>query len=487
MKHQTRFVLKQSVIYSIGNILSKLSGVLLLPLYLNYISEEEFGVVSLFETIFQFVLILSGWGVKSGFSRWYYEVKTRQERRQLFYTTYSFNLATSLFSVAIVGVALFLFHDVIFHYFISAKLLIYFCLGTLFRLLFDVPFYLLKLEQKAALQTKWFSLNIFLVLGFSYYLLKFRGMGIEGIYLGQMLGHLFTLLPMIPLIWRNMARAFEKTLLKKMIHYGLPLAISNILTTILTLSDRHIINQYQNLSEVAGYSMGYKVSNLIQMVVVASLITSYSNYYYKTMFTADSNAFFSRMLRYFIVLLSIGGLGIVLFAPEIIYLVSMGSAFFQESVPIVPVLILALAFSGLRQLLTLPLNKQKKTRLISIIMVASAVLNITGNFLLVPYIGKMGAALSTVGAQLFALAWFFFEVNKTESIHSSLPGNTLLLISWGALSYIAMQFLTLPLLTGWLLKILLMMVFVIILFFTGHIKRDELKEVRSIYRKIRGR
>jgi O-antigen/teichoic acid export membrane protein len=487
VKTQTRFVLRQSVIYSIGNILSKLSGVLLLPLYLHYISEEEFGVVTLFETIFQFILILSGLGVKSAFSRWFYDLKTQDERKRLFYTTYTFNLFTSLLSIILVGILLFLFSRSIFHYVISTRVLIYFCLGTLFRLMFDVPFNLLRLEQKAALQTKWFSLNILLVLAFSYYFLKFKGMGLEGIYLGQLMGHFFTLLPMLPLIWQNMGRTFEKNLLSKMIHYGLPLAVSSILTTILTLSDRHIINQYQNLSEVAGYSMGYKVSNLIQMVIVASFMTSYSNYYYKTMFTSESNAFFERILRYFIVLLSVGGLAIVLFAPEIIYLVSMGSAFFQASVPIVPVLILGLAFSGLRQLLTLPLNKHKKTRLISLIMVTSAVINIAGNLLLVPYIGKMGAALSTVVAQLFALVWFFYEVNKTESIQSSLPGNGLLLISWGALCLIAMQFLNLPLLSGWLLKFLLMVVFVIILFFTGHIKRDELREVRSIYRKIRGR
>lgn len=485
MKYQTRFVLKQSVIYSVGNILSKLSGVLLLPLYLNYISEEEFGVVALFETIFQFVLILSGWGVKSGFSRWYYEVKTTRERNRLFYTTYRFNAVTSIMSVVVVGVALYFFSGEIFHYFISTRVLLYFCLGTLFRLLFDVPFYLLRLEQRAALQTKWFSLNIFLVLGFSYYLLKFRGMGLEGIYLGQLLGHFFTFLPMLPLIWRNMVRRFETALLKKMINYGLPLAISNILTTILTLSDRHIINQYQNLSEVAGYSMGYKVSNLIQMVVVASVITSYSNYYYKTMFTTENSAFFQRILRYFIVLLSVGGLGIVLFAPEIIYIVSMGSAFFQQSVTIVPVLILGLTFSGLRQLLTLPLNKHKKTRRISIILIASAVVNISGNMLLVPYMGKMGAALSTVVAQLFALLWFYMEVKKREPLHSSPVSNVLLLIIWMAFSFTAMQFLHLPLLAGWLVKILILMGFVVVLFFTGHIKKDELNEVKLIYRKIR--
>jgi O-antigen/teichoic acid export membrane protein len=487
MQNQTRFVFRQSAIYSVGNILSKLSGVLLLPLYLEYISEEAFGVVSLFETIFQFILILSGLGVKAGFSRWYHEFKSADGKKALFYTTYSFNFIASILSVLLTGGLLMLFSREIFKTEIDWQIIFFFCGGTLFRLLFDIPFYMLKLEQKAAKQTKWFSLNIFLVLGFTFIFLEFMDMGLKGIYLGQFMGHLFTFLPMVPLIWRNMLPSFRSPVLKKMLKYGLPLAISNILTTVLTLSDRHIINQYQNLSEVAGYSMGFKVSNLIQMVVVASFITGYTNYFFKTMHDKDSAAFYQRIVRYFIVLLSLGGLGIVLFSPEIIYVVSMGSEFFQSSVIIVPVLILAMMFSGLRQLFALPLNKHKRTRRISLILVVSAVINLGGNFILVPLIGKMGASVSTMVAQLFAMIWFLYEVKAVEPIDFSWIRNLILLVAWCLLVLLGMQVFELSLITGWILKLAIVIFFVLIMFLTGHISKEEIKEVGLIYRKIRGK
>lgn len=482
MQNQTRFVFKQSFIYSIGNTITKLSGVILIPLYLNYINDDEFGVVTLFETIFQFILILSGWGVKGGFTRWYHEMKSRLEKKQLFFTAWSFNFFTSLISVLITGVALYFFSDEIFQYSIGTSTLFYFLSGTLFRLLYDVPFYQLKLEQKAVQQTIWTTLNIVLLLGFTFYFLEIKEAGIKGIYQAQMWAHLITMLAMLPMMVANMKPQFLKGILKEMIYYGLPLAISNILTTVLTLSDRHIINQYQNLGEVAGYGMAFKVANLLQMVVVASLITSYSNYFFKTLHNSDSMAFFRKFTNFYTVLLTLGGLGIVLFSPEIVYVVSMGSEFFQASVFLVPILIAGLIFSGLRQLFTLPLNKHKKTRLISIILVLSAVINIAANFLLVPEYGKTGASVSTLFSQLFALLWFIYAVKKLENISFPAVRYLLLVVVWGAICYGAIQLQGLPLLTGWLVKGVVLILFIGILFLFGFVN----KEMFSVLQKLKG-
>jgi len=487
MQRQTQFIFKQGFVYSIGNILIKLSGVILIPLYLRFISEEEYGVVTLFETLFQFIMILSGFGVKGGFMRWYHDMNGEDEKKKLFFTSWSFNLSTSFLTISFAGVFLFFFSYEIFQYQLEVSTILFFLSATFFRLLFDLPFYLLKIEQKAVAQTGWLFLNISLLLITTFYFLEVEKMGVKGIYLAQLISHSITFVFLLPLILRSIIPSFNKPVLKSMLHYGLPLAISNILTTVLTLSDRHIINQYQNLGEVAGYSMGFKVANLIQMVVIASFITGYTNYYFKNLHNEDNQALFQRILRYFIVIVSLGGIFIVLFSPEIIYIVSMGSEFFQASVPIVPVLMLGLMFAGLRQLFTLPLNKHKKTRRISIILVVSAIVNLGGNFLLIPVIGKMGASVSTVLAQLFAVAWFYAEVKKIEPLQFALLPNIVLLLAWSGLVFFGMQFFHLPLLAGWAVKLGLILAFIATLFITGHINKEELGEVKIIYRKITGR
>lgn len=487
MQSQTRFIFRQGIIYGIGNVVVKLSGVILIPLYLRYINEEEFGVVALFETIFQFILILSGFGSRGGFMRWYHEMKNAREKKQLFYTTFTFNFMTTLFSVVAVGVVLLFYSQQIFQYSISSSILLFFLVGTFFRLLMELPYYLLKIEQKAVAQTWWVFLNVVLLIGTTFYFMEVRQMGLKGIYLGQMVAHTITFLGLLPLIIRYSVPHFNVAVLKEMLHYGFPLAVSNILTTVLTLSDRHIINQYQNLSEVAGYSMGFKVSNLLQMVVVSAFITGYSNYYFKTMHEQGSLLFYEKILRYFMVLIALGGLGVVLFSPEIIYVVSMGREFFQSSVIIVPVLMIGMLFSGLRQMFMLPLNKHKRTRRISLILVLSAVINIAGNFLVVPVMGKMGASVSTVVAQLFAVVWFYVEVRRVEPLRFPVGKNFILLIIWTALAFGGMQCFNWYLPLAWGMKLLLVLLFCLSFFLTGHIHKEEIREVKSIYQKIRGR
>jgi O-antigen/teichoic acid export membrane protein len=483
MQNQTSFVFKQSFIYSIGNSLTKLSGVILIPLYLTYITREELGVVTLFETIFQFILILSSWGVKGGFMRWYHEMRSSLEKKQLFFTTWIFNLLTSLLSVVIVGVLLFMFGSQVFKYELSASILLYFLVGAFFRLLYDVPYYLLKLEQKAGQQTMWTTLNILLLLGFTYYFLEVENAGIIGIYQAQMYAHLLTLLTLIPLIHRNLSPQFLKKVLKEMILYGFPLAISNILSTILTLSDRHIINLYTNLGEVGEYGIAFKVANLVQLVIVASLLTSYSNHFFKTMHEKGSMAYFQNFTKLYVVLLTIGGLAIVLFSPEIIYVISNGADFLKGAVFLVPILIGGLLFSGLRQLFTLPLNKHKKTKIISVILISAAVINIVGNFILVPHYGKTGASVSTLFSELFALVSFVFVVKKIEPVNFPVMYHLFIIVVWGATCYAAMQFFDLPLLTGWLVKILFLLFFIGILVALGMIQKDALSQIRKLFVK----
>lgn len=482
MQFQTRFVFRQGAIYGVGNVLTKLSGVILIPLYLDYINESEFGIVTLFETIFQFILMLSGLGVKGGFTRWYHEMESKDQKRSLFFTTWSFNAFTSFLSVSAVGLLLLFYSTAIFKYEIPTDLIIYFLIGTFFRILYDVPFYLLKLEQRATSQTWWLALNITLMLGFTFYFLEYKKMGLKGIYLAQMVAHVLTFLALVPLIIKNIQLTFLKGILKQLIHYGFPLAVSNVLTTVLTLSDRHIINQYQNLDEVASYSMAFKVANLVQMIVVASLITSYSNYFFKTMHNRDSMLFFARFTRLFVILITFGGLGIVLFSPEIIYVISSGSPFFQSSVILIPVLMAGLIFSGLRQFLTLPLNKHKKTRRISLILILSAVVNIAGNLILVREYGKMGASVSTVLAQLFGLVWIIVEVKKYETLHLQLVKSFWLIIFWAVLVVIGMQTFVFDLPLGWLFKSLVVLVFMAFMFFMGLITREDVQTGLRIFK-----
>ena len=244
----------------------------------------------------------------------------------------------------------------------------------LFRLFHEVTFILLKLQQKATIQTGHLSLNITLLVGFTYLFLQFFQLGFIGVYWAQLCANVITFLFLLPYSFKNSRVKFLGSYLKDMMQYGLPLAISGFLTVVLNLSDRLIINQFYNPAEAGNFGYAVKVANLLEMIVITSFITAYTYHYFKTLDQSDNHKEFNQIQRSFLLILSLAGLGITLFAKEIIYVISLGDAYYQQGIYIVPFLVLGLIFSGLRQYVVLPLNKHKQTNTISKVLILSGVL-----------------------------------------------------------------------------------------------------------------
>ncbi len=483
MIDSTKTIFKQTSIYGIGNTFRKLSGVIILPLIQIYTTPEEFGAYTLLETIFIFTAVISGWGVKAGFDRWYHEMPSESEKKSLFFTVSLFNyLMTILFAVG-VGLLLYFFSVPLLKFELTTKVVWLFTIGGILRLFQDLPFSLLRLMHKAKEQTLYASFNVFLTILFTLYFMSVRKMGFEGIYLGLFWAHLITLFTLIPIFYGHVKFSFRTTYLKEMIIYGIPLMISNILTTVLNLSDRHIINHFQNTAESGNFGLAFKVANLLDMIFVASFITSFTYFYLQKMHDPESMKVFNRLQRYFIIVLASAGFGKVLFASEITWIVSSGDSYYQEGVMLIPFLILGLIFSGLRRFFTLPLNKHKKTLAISKILIIAGIINFGLNILWVPKYGMQGAAWSTLLVQMFAMIWLYFESRKYEKITFRIKNTIILFVLWTV--FVAASFYLNS--TPWHnlhWKLLLGILFIGSLIVFRVVEVKEIREMKSVVQKV---
>ena len=413
MLSKIKVILSQSFFYGLGNFIAKAGGFVLLLLYALYINKSEIGLLAMYETAFMFMLVICGWGSKSGFARWYNDMKSEQQKKSLFFTTYFFNVFTGILGMVLTAVVLFNLN--LFNGADSGRIIVFFSASSLLRLLFDVPFVLLRLRQKAFKQTIYQSINVGLTVLFSIYFLEIRQLGFEGIFLAQLLANGCTLLSVLPLIIKSCHWSFQQKVLGEMINYGYPLAISNILTLVLTVSDRYILEAYYSLEAVGSFSIAIKVANLLQFLVVASFVTSYTFQYYKSMNESDNSRYHVKIFTYFVLFMVLAGLGIVFFGKEIIYVVMAGKTEYFDAIPVIPWLVLGLIFSGMRQVFVLPITKAKQTRLISMVMVLSGILNVGLNFLVIPIFGKEGAAFTTAASQLFAAVWFLIKIRQIDN------------------------------------------------------------------------
>lgn len=483
MFNKLKKLFKESFIYSTGSLLVKLGGFLIMPLYTGYTTADEFGLIMLFEVVFQFMQAISGWGLKGGFQRWYYDMKTEKDQKSLFFTSFFVTLFTTLLATTAVFLVLNIFTFDIFQYNVSPKVILLFSSAAFLRMLLDIPFILLRLQQKAANQTFYQTFNIGITLLTTYITLQFLKLGLEGVYWGQIAANGLTLLIIVPVIIRNSYFKILKKTMLEMMRFGAPLILSNVLTIVLSLSDRFIISYFKTLSDVGSFSIAFKIASILQFVILAPFFTSYSYDYYRYMNNPSTDRYYIKSFTYFIFLMSIAGIGIVLFSKEVIFVLAAGNSSFYEAIPLIPIMILGIIFSGMRMVFTLPLQKVKRTRKISSILIFTGVLNFVLNLLVIPYWGKTGAAITTVISQLVGAIWFYQVIKKQENETYELVkiGKAIFLASLLMYGYILLP--KISLIADYAIKIITIPLFILLMYWFNCFESIELERILYAWKK----
>ena len=87
-----RSTLKSTFIYSIGNVSSKLLGVILIPLYANKLSISEYGMLGMLEITAQIFTAILGMSLYNAFLRWYWDKHFHAKQKSMFFTVLLFVL-----------------------------------------------------------------------------------------------------------------------------------------------------------------------------------------------------------------------------------------------------------------------------------------------------------------------------------------------------------------------------------------------------------
>lgn len=414
MLDQLRNTVKNSFLYSIGNMAGKLSGVILLPLYTKFLPLEEYGLLALLEVTYLFILAISGFGVKSALTRYYWDKDLKGREGSLFFTSYLFNVLATLVTIFIGYLLIRNFSAAMFAVELSDRLILAFTFSSLVRLLADTPLLLLKIQQKALRQTSLQLIILVITVGLTVYLIASQGMGIEAVFIAQLMANAVALILMLPTIIRNTQVRLDMPLLKELLHFGFPLFLSNLLSIVLVLSDRFILNAFGTLENVGNFSLAFKISNIIQVVFVTSFMSAYQHIFYKQMSEENAGRFYTKTMTYFVLVIVFVSVGLVLFSKETIKVLSMGNSDYWESYTLVPILIVGVVFGGIRQILILPLTRLKMTRIISVVSISAAALNFVLNLALIPFLSSVGAAVSTAVTQILASIWFYYLVRRHD-------------------------------------------------------------------------
>lgn len=388
-----RRLLSQTVVYGLGDAVTRVAALFLLPIYTRFLSPADYGrlaVITLFTTI---LALLLEFGQRTAFFRFYFDSDSLEARRRLTGTVFIFLL---LAAVAI-SVPLILFFDRIATPFIQDVSLIALVRIALIGAVFDVgstvPFAIFRAKQHAV-QYASLSLARFLVgvvLSITAIVVLHRGV-ISLVFANLATSALFFLI-CVALTIREIEWTIELSLLKQLLRFGLPLVPASFAYWALNLSDRFFLQKYSDLSQVGLYSISYSIAGVLHLIM-GWFNTAYAPYCYSIAQDADARTVYARVTIYSITVLTLVGLGLSLFAREALAVLT--PAAYHGAARIVPFIVLSYLFFELYYLLSFGFDLTKKTGYAPFIIGAGAVINLALNLILIPPLGMLGAAIATV-------------------------------------------------------------------------------------------
>jgi O-antigen/teichoic acid export membrane protein len=386
----------------ITNLLVGLSGLILLPILTKTLPIEEYGMWALISVTIGLIPAVVTLGLTEAMVRFMAAAKTREEIQEGFYSIAFIVLFTS----AIASLLLFLFSKPIAATLFDNNLniarilsLIVFteCLNGLFINFFRT-FQMIKRYSIFSFIRTW--LNVALV---AFFVLS--GYGIFGAVIGLLISSLVLFLIQAFLIVSEIGIKIPKFIhTREYLAFGVPIIPSVLSHWVVNSSDRYIIGIFLGTAFVGYYSPTYILGSIITMFMaplVFMLPVALAKYYDENNLEAVKTVL-SYSLKYFLLIAIPSAFGLSLLSKALLTILTTPEIASQGYM-ITPFVAVSSLLFGAWGVIAQILGLKKKTKITGAIWVMAAILNLGLNLIFVPYMGILGAAITTLIA--FTLAF----------------------------------------------------------------------------------
>ena len=413
MLEKIKELTKDTAIYGISTIVGRFLGFFLVPFYTNVINTHDYGIYSNIYAYLAFLNIVFIYGMDSAFMK-YASVNENGEKKKIFSTAYLFVFLTTL----VLAFFLFLLRSPlsqVMEISESHSNLFYYLLAILiFDTLALVPFASLRLERKAFKFTSIKLANIILNLSLNFILVLKYKLGIEAIFIANLIASLFSFVVLSPEIFKSIILKIDKELLKKYLWFGLPYLPASLAATVVQVIDRPVVLAMTNESTLGIYQANYKLG-IFMMLFVSMFQYAWQPFFLNNAKEKNAKELFAKILTLFMIISSLIWIVLTLFVEDFARFEflpgrSIIGKEYLSGITIVPIILLAYLFNGIYFNFHAGIYIQEKTKYFPYVTGAGALANVAVNILLIPLLGLIGAALATLASyMIMALGLYFFS------------------------------------------------------------------------------
>jgi O-antigen/teichoic acid export membrane protein len=395
-------------IYGVGDAATQVLSFLLLPIYVRYLSPDDYGVLSLLLTAEVVTKILFRWGIDASFMRLYYDCRTPEDRQRLASTQLLFLVGVNGALLALGTLAAPFIGQHLFHttqYTLPLRLVF---ANTFVVGLYFVPFHVMRIEGRSREFIAFGFARSLATLGMRLALVIGLHLGVLGVVLADVAVTAVFTLVLTRWCAHLLRPVFSRRLLRESLRFGLPRVPHGVAHQVIAVSDRYILGRFVTLHELGLYSIGASFG-LAMKLFLSAFEYAWAPFYFGTMNEPNAKELFSRVTTYGVAVLSLLVAGLAAISGDLV--ATMTRPEFHYAARVVPWIGLGAALQGVYLLTSIGLNITKRTEFYPMATAIAAGTSIAANLALIPRFGIVGsAAANTLAYGVLALvSWHFSQ------------------------------------------------------------------------------
>ena len=230
-----------------------------------------------------------------------------------------------------------------------------------------------------------------------------------------------TFLLLLPIVINNIKISFNKELVKELLKFSLPYIPAGISANIIQVVNRPILTALTNDYTVGVFQANYRLG-IFMMLFVSMFEFAWRPFFLQNAKEPNAKEIYSKVMTLFLVIATVIFIFLTLFIDNIVaiplpqkgYLV--GKAYWG-GLSIVPLVLLSYIFYGVYINLMAGIYIEKKTKYLPYITGGAAIINVVANFILIPIMGMMGAAVTTLLSYITMTVGIYYASQKFYKIN----------------------------------------------------------------------
>jgi O-antigen/teichoic acid export membrane protein len=401
-------IAKQTIVYGLSGVAIQAVGVITLPIYGRLFTPTQFGLLELATVLSAVVITLVDAGFASAAQRSFYDYTDEElePRRSVLFTAITFT--SVLAGIATVG--LLLARNSVSNWLFGGH-----GRGLVIAVALSLPLInwanffreAMRLRFRAWHYVASSALASVVAAGAGVASVVVFDQGVSGVFIGLIVGNALAAAYGAAIVWSDVAGAFSRPELRKMLAYGLPLVPAALALWALALVDRIMLSKLGSLQDVGQYAVANRIANVL-LLAVTGFVLAFGPYVF-SIYARDrelEKQVRGKTLTYLIICLSTAALALTLFGQEIVTIVAPD---FDDAYKAVGLLTFSVVAFGVSTVVMAGISIVRRTKVLAVLALVAAALNIGLNFVLIPPFGMVGAAVATAAAYAL-LAVLHFQV-----------------------------------------------------------------------------